>query len=127
MDLKVLLSPQFHVDFDDLLQETGLVVLDEIEFGSFALATVIKGDDYDTIRFISQVPVITKELDNFIAFCTAILGPDIAGRGVITSSDHLMVDAKCFSRIWKGLLIKNHHDEDLDEDEIIIDININRY
>ena len=126
MDLKVLLSPLFHVDFDDLLQETGLVVLDEIEFGSFALATVIKSEDNTTIRFISQVPVITKELDDFIAFCTAILGPDIAGRGIITHSDHLMVDAKCFSRIWKGLLIKSYHNENLEEDELIIDIKINR-
>lgn len=112
------------MDFDDLLQETGLVVLDEIEFGSFALATVIKSEDNTTIRFISQVPVITKELDDFIVFCTAILGPDIAGRGVITHSDHLMVDAKCFSRIWDGLYIHVRHDDELNIDELAIEITI---
>lgn len=125
METSTLLSPLFNVDFDDLLQKDGFVSLDSLELGSFASAEVMKGEDYDTIRFISPMPLITKELDDFIAVCTALLGTDIAGRGIITDADHLMADINCFSRIWKGLTIKSHRDEDIEIDEIIIDITIN--
>lgn len=125
MDLKVLLSPQFNVDFDDLLQETEMVLLDTPELGNFYLANVVKSDDCDKIRFTSPVLVISPQLDDFIAFCTALLGKDLGGRGVITDTDHLMLNLKCFSRIWHGLVIKNYHNEDIDEDQLIIEITIN--
>ena len=124
MELKTLLAPQFNVDFDDLLQKGGMTVLDQPEIGLFFSAEVIRGEDSDTICFTSSALIITPELDNFIAFCTAILGNDVGGSGVIKELDHYMLSKKCFSRIWDGLYIHVRHDDELDLDELAIEITI---
>lgn len=125
MDLKVLLSPQFHVDFDDLLQKEGLTVFDTPELGLFYMAEVEKGEQSDQITFISHALIITPELDDFIALCTALLGNDMGGRGVITETDNFLLNLKCFSRIWHGLSIGTSHDDELDLDLLKIKITIN--
>lgn len=125
MDLKVLLAPQFNMDFDDLLQEEPkFEVLDTPELGNFYIVNVTKGIDSDKIRFISPVPIISTELDNFIAFCTAMLGNDAAGHGIIRDTDRTLLEFNCFSRIWDGLLIESFRDEDTDSNELAIEITI---
>ncbi|MBO4723320.1 MAG: hypothetical protein J5629_10390 [Muribaculaceae bacterium] len=124
MELKTLLAPQFNVDFDDLLEKGGRTVLDTPEIGLFFSAEVMRGEDSDKICFTSSALIITPELDNFIAFCTAILGNDIAGYGVITEHDHFMMNIKCFSRIWDGLYIHVRHDDEINIDELAIEITI---
>lgn len=124
MELKTLLAPQFNVDFDDLLQKGGLTVLDQPELGLFFSAEVVKGEDSDKIIFSSSALLITPQLDDFIAFCTAILGNDVGGRGVVKEIDHYMVQHKCFSRIWDGLYIHVRHDDELNIDELAIEITI---
>lgn len=122
--LKTLLAPQFNVDFDGLLQKGGMTVLDQPEIGLFFSAEVVKGEDSDTIIFTSSALIITPELNNFIAFCTAILGNDVGGSGVITELDHYLLSKKCFSRIWDGLYIHVRHDDELNIDELAIEITI---
>ena len=124
MELKTLLAPQFNVDFDDLLQKGGMTMLDTPELGLFYGVQVEKGEDSDKICFTSPALIITPELDNFIAFCTAILGNDVGGRGVVKGIDHYMVQHKCFSRIWDGLYIHVRHDDELNIDELAIEITI---
>ena len=124
MELKTLLAPQFNVDFDDLLQKGGLTVLDQPELGLFFSVEVVKGEDSDKIIFSSSALIITPQLDDFIAFCTAILGNDVGGRGVVKGIDHYMVQHKCFSRIWDGLYIHVRHDDELNIDELAIEITI---
>ena len=124
MELKTLLAPQFNVDFDDLLQKGGMTVLDQPELGLFFGVQVKKGEESDTICFTSPALIITPELDNFIAFCTAILGNDVGGSGLIQDIDHYMIQHKCFSRIWDGLYIHVRHDDELNLDELAIEITI---
>lgn len=124
MELKTLLAPQFNVDFDDLLQKDGFTVLDQPEIGLFFSADVIRGEDSDTIIFTSHALIITPELNNFITYCTVILGNDIGGSGLIQDIDHYMIQHKCFSRIWDGLYIHVRHDDELDLDELAIEITI---
>ena len=124
MELKTLLAPQFTVDFDDLLQKDGFTVLDQPELGLFYGAEVIRGEDSDKIIFTSPALIITPELDCFITICTAFLGNDVGGSGVIQDIDHYMIQHKCFSRIWDGLYIHVRHDDELDLDELAIEITI---
>ena len=124
MELKTLLAPQFNVDFDDLLQKGGMTVLDTPELGLFYGVQVEKGEDSDKICFTSPALIITPELDNFIAFCAAILGNDVGGSGVIKELDHYLLGIKCFSRIWDGLYIHVRHDDELNLDELAIEITI---
>ena len=124
MELKTLLAPKFTVDLDELLQKGGSVVLDEPELSFFFGAQVIRGEESDKICFSTHALIITPELTDFIAYCTAVLGNDMAGCGVIRELDYYLLERKLFFRLWNGLYIHVRHDDELDIDELVIEITI---
>lgn len=132
MNMINFLQPKFKIDLLNLpLNETEstdhgslLISLNELELGTFTELELFSRDNGYMMRFKSIAELLNTELIDFVSYCTALFGPDIAGRGMITQVDFTTLEAHAFSRIWNDLYIHSVIDEILGDYIVVIDITI---
>ena len=132
MNMINFLQPKFKMDLLNLPlneaertdQGTLLISLKEFEFGMFNELELFGRNDGYMMRFKSLIELINRELIDFVAYCTTLFGPDIAGRGMITQADFTTLEAHAFSRIWNALYIHSIIDDITEDYIVVIDITI---
>lgn len=88
--------------------------LKEIELGLFGGIEIIEtGENEYNIVFEGVNNTLTKELKEFIKFCSDKFGVDSNGYGEIHSLDYTYIDKNLFSRMWDDVWIDNNSSENI--------------
>lgn len=80
--------------------------LNGYDLGTFNRVEVIWHSDNEyNIKFISERPIITPALADFINYCAQLYGPDTNGASIITNEDIYNSQHYLFSRMWNDVSI----------------------
>lgn len=89
--------------------------LKELELGQFFEIEMIEpaAGEFNLI-FKGRNNILTKEIEEFVAFCTNLYGLDDLGYGRIEDTDKIQASRNVFSRMWKDIWIGNMAAEKLE-------------